>query len=85
MLALLSIGAVLGLPLLDSGSLDSTPAPEDVKAGWLAFGVFLGLIVAVVLLGFSFAKQLRKTRAARDAGVFGDPPVTSEDQAPPAP
>ena len=36
------------------------PEPEDVKAGWLGFGVWLGLVVAVVLLCFSFVKQLRK-------------------------
>ena len=36
------------------------PEPEDVKAGWLGFGVWLGLVVAVVLLCFSFVRQLRK-------------------------
>ncbi|RYU14228.1 hypothetical protein [Nocardioides iriomotensis] len=36
------------------------PEPEDVKAGWLGFAVWLGLVVAVVLLCFSFVKQLRK-------------------------
>lgn len=36
------------------------PEPEDVKAGWLGFGVWLGLAVAVVLLAFSFVKQLKK-------------------------
>ncbi|HEX5985382.1 MAG TPA: hypothetical protein VFY86_02605 [Nocardioides sp.] len=36
------------------------PEPEDVKAGWLGFAVWIGLVVAVVLLAFSFVKQLRK-------------------------
>jgi hypothetical protein len=36
------------------------PEPEDVKAGWLGFAVWLGLVVAVVLLCLSFVKQLRK-------------------------
>lgn len=36
------------------------PDPEDVKAGWLGFGVWLALVAAVVLLCFSFVKQLKK-------------------------
>ena len=47
---------------------DETPKPEDVKAGWTAFVIFLLLIVAVVVLGFSLTKQLRKAQAAKDAG-----------------
>ena len=49
---------------------DETPEPEDVKAGWGAFALFLLLIGAVVFLGFSLTKQLRKAQAAQDAGVF---------------
>ena len=51
--------------------LDEVPVDKDVKAGWTAFVVFLLLIAAVVVLAFSFVKQLRKTEAARQAGVFG--------------
>jgi hypothetical protein len=51
---------------------DETPEDEDVKAGWTAFALFLLLIAAVALLGFSLAKQLRKAQAAKDAGVYGD-------------
>lgn len=50
---------------------DEVPKDDDVKAGSLAFVVFVGLIVAVVLLGFSLTKQLRKAQAAKAAGVFG--------------
>jgi len=57
---------------------DKTPEPKDVKAGWTAFVVFLLLIGAVVVLAFSFVKQLRKTEAARKAGVFG--PVDADTQ-----
>ena len=53
--------------------LDEVPVDKDVKAGWTAFVVFLLLIAAVVVLAFSFVKQLRKTEAARQAGVFGPP------------
>jgi hypothetical protein len=72
--------AVALLPLLDSGASDPVPAPEDVKAGWLALLVFLGLGAAVVFLGFSFVKQLRKAQAAREAGVYGDPPAETADE-----
>ena len=51
------------------------PKPEDVKAGWVALVVFLLLCAAVVFLGFSLVKQLRKAQAAKDAGVYGDEPV----------
>lgn len=51
---------------------DKAPEAKDVKAGWLAFGVFLLLAVAVALLCWSMVRQLRKAQAAKDAGVFGD-------------
>lgn len=54
---------------------DEGPEPEDVKAGWAAFGIFLLLALAVVFLGFSLVKQLRKAQANKDAGAFGDEPV----------
>jgi len=57
---------------------DKVPAPEDVKAGWLALGIFVALAVAVALLGVSLTRHLRKARDNADAGVF-DP---SEDPRP---
>ena len=54
---------------------DPTPAPNDVKAGWGAFGIFLLLALAVAVLGFSLVKQLKKAQAAKDAGVYGDAPA----------
>jgi hypothetical protein len=36
------------------------PDPEDVKPGWLGFGIFLLLAAAVVFLAFSFRKQLKR-------------------------
>jgi hypothetical protein len=56
--------------------VEQGPEPEDVKAGWIALVVFLLLAAAVVFLGFSLVKQLRKAQAAKDAGVYGDEPIT---------
>ena len=61
---------------------DQTPQDEDVKAGWTAFALFPLLIGAVVVLGFSLVKQLRKAQAAKDAGVYGsDEPADSDTDA----
>ncbi|MCW2832224.1 MAG: hypothetical protein JWN68_177 [Nocardioides sp.] len=48
------------------------PAPEDVKAGWVALIIFLLLVGAVALLGFSLFKHLRISRESRDLGLYGD-------------
>lgn len=51
------------------------PAPEDVKAGWVALIIFLLLALSIAVLGWSLTKQLRKAQAAKDAGAYGDQPV----------
>ena len=63
------------VPLFVAG-VDKVPAPADVKAGWVAFGVFIALAIAVALLGFSLTKHLRKARDNAEKGVFdsGDEP-----------
>jgi len=68
------------LPLLD-GASDPVPAENDVVAGPIGLLVFGFLILALVVLAFSFRKQLRKAQAAREKGVYGDPPApaTTED------
>lgn len=55
---------------------DQIPDDEDVKAGWTAFAIFIGLGLAVVFLGFSLVKQLKKAQAAADAGLY-DPSDSS--------
>lgn len=60
---------------------DTTPDPTEVKAGPLGFAVWIFMILAVVVIGFSLVKQLRKAQAAKDAGVYGDEPVTRDDTA----
>lgn len=57
------------LPLVIS-FVDEVPKDEDVKAGWLAFAIFIGLILAVAFLGWSLVKQLRKVDAAEEAGLY---------------
>ena len=49
---------------------DKVPQENDVKAGWLALFLFLGLIAAVALLCWSFVRQLRKVNAAKEAGLY---------------
>jgi hypothetical protein len=61
------------LTLLIVRFADKSPEPEDVKAGWTAFAIFLLLFAAVILLGFSLVKHLRKAQAAQDAGAYDGP------------
>lgn len=63
---------------------DEVPEDEDVKAGWLAFGIFIGLILAVAFLGFSLVKQLRKAQRAKEAGVYGPVDDAEADASKPA-
>jgi ABC-type uncharacterized transport system permease subunit len=69
----MSVAAVL-MPLADLvvAAADKTPKDADVKAGGWGALVLVLLILAVVVLAFSFTKQLRKAQAAKDAGVYGD-------------
>ena len=62
---------------------DETPEAEDVKAGWTAFVIFLLLIGAVVFLGFSLTKHLRRAQAAEEAGLYGFDTPASGDAAEP--
>jgi hypothetical protein len=63
--------------------VDEVPDPEDVKPGWLGFGVFLLLAAAVVLLVFSFRKQLRKVdfeEPSDDGGPASDADAGQADR-----
>lgn len=63
---------------------EKAPAAKDVVAGWTGFTVFLLLILAVALLCWSMVRQLRKAQAAKNAGVYGDEPVSeaTDDEVP---
>ena len=71
---------LLHLAVLLPGA-DPVPAPEDVKAGWVAFAVFLALAVAVALLGLSLTRHLRKIRSNAEAGVFGPRGALDDERA----
>ena len=59
---------VAGLTVL----VDKTPKANDVKAGWTAFGVFIALGIAVVLLAISLTRHLKKAKASAEHGVYDD-------------
>ena len=69
--------------------VDEVPEANDVKAGWVAFAIFIGLILAVAFLGWSLIRQLRKVDAAEEAGLYDPsskkkaplPPVESDNPA----
>jgi hypothetical protein len=59
---------------------DKAPAPEDVKAGWVAFAVFIALCLAVTLLGFSLTRHLRTARSNAEQGAFGPTDTAPAEQ-----
>jgi hypothetical protein len=50
--------------------VQQTPEDDDVVAGWVGALVIGLLVVAVVFLGFSLTKQLRKADRAEEAGLY---------------
>ena len=60
------------------------PKPEDVKAGWTAFVVFLLLLVAVALLGWSLSRQLKKAQRNKEAGILPSSKKDRQGHAPQA-
>jgi hypothetical protein len=62
---------LLAHALLLLPAADPVPEPEDVKAGWLAFWIFIGLCVVTALLCVSLTRHLRKIRDNTEAGKFG--------------
>lgn len=70
-----SLVALAGLlaPLAADPTTDGT-----TSWSWSLVALFVGIGGAVVFLGFSLSKQLRKTRENAEAGVFGEVPEKSE-------
>lgn len=53
---------------------DPVPTAEETRAGWGAFALFVGMAVAVGLLGWSLIRHLRTAERNADAGAFGEAP-----------
>jgi hypothetical protein len=51
---------------------DPVPTENGTVAGWVGFAVFIGLAVAVGLLGWSLTRHLKKAKTNADAGAFGE-------------
>ena len=64
------MNSLVSLVLVVVQAADPVPADGDVKAGWVAFAVFIALAIAVVLLGISLTRHLRRVSANQEAGVF---------------
>ncbi|HWM74910.1 MAG TPA: hypothetical protein VNQ53_14270 [Nocardioides sp.] len=64
--------------------VEKAPEDEDVVAGWTAFAVFGLLIAAVIFLGFSLTKHLRKVDQAEEAGLYDPSDRKQRQQAEPA-
>ncbi len=54
----------------------AAPEDEDVVAGPIGFVIFIGLCLALAVLGWSLNKHLKKAHDAAEAGVYGDPTPT---------
>ncbi len=59
----------------------AAPEDEDVVAGPIGFIIFIGLVIAVAVLGWSLNKHLKRAHRAADEGVFGDPVESGSDGA----
>ena len=63
-------GIWTGLPDLLVTSSQQAPDDNDVVAGWTAFVLFVALIVAVAVLGFSLTKRLKNVAKAQEQGLY---------------
>jgi len=50
--------------------VDKTPPDDKVVAGWGAFGIFMLMVVAVALLGWSLSRHLKKAARNAEEGVY---------------
>lgn len=70
------------LPLLIAAAGDPTPTDNSVVAGPWGAAIFVFLLLAVVVLGWSFSRQLKKVRKAQEEGVYGEPDASEAPDAP---
>lgn len=74
---------MFGTPYLAALTLlplaQTPPEDSEVKAGWTALILVLLLGAAVVVISISLSRQLKKVQRAKEAGVYGDEPVTDTE------
>lgn len=58
---------------------DEVPKDEDVKAGWTAFAIFIGLAVAVALISWALSRSLKRSKATLEAGGYGERAPREDD------
>ncbi len=58
---------------LSTALVAAEEAPKNVKAGWTALIIVLAMGAAVVVIGISLTRQLKRAQKAKEAGVYGDP------------
>jgi len=67
-------------------TLDPMPEDEDIKAGYVALFLWLGLLAVIGLLGWSMVRHLRTSESNRKAGLYpGDPAETDNPADAPGP
>jgi hypothetical protein len=65
--------------ILPLATVPADPPPDNsVVAGWVAFLLFVVLILAIAFLGFSLVKHLRKANEAAGTGAFDASPEPRE-------
>ena len=60
------LAGIAGVLPMDQAPVAPVPEDNEVKAGWTALLLWLGMALAVVVLALSFFKRLRRTRAHFD-------------------
>lgn len=68
----MSVQVVAHLVTWFASFADKAPKADDVVAGWGAFAIFVGLIVAVVLLSISLTRHLKKVQRNEERGDVYD-------------
>ncbi len=59
---------------------DPTPKGEDVKAGWIGFGVFLTLVLVTALICIAFYRSMKRVNSADKEGVYGTSSETPAEE-----
>lgn len=60
---------------------EEAPEPNDVVAGWTGFAVFVGLILALVVIGYFLVRSLRRADTAEERGLYDHKPGDDADGA----